>query len=138
MKLGTFMMPLNPPEKPRTACMDEELRDRRVELLFALGQEEVEGALVGPGLLVGPGGGEGVEDVHHRADAPQEGDLPAGQALERALNADARTSPNLPGRYYYDPAIFEAEAEAIFFKSWQFAGHRSQFQRASIAVRARS
>ena len=32
----------------------------------------------------------------------------------------------LAARYYVDPEIFEAEKEAIFYRSWQFAAHRSQ------------
>ena len=30
--------------------------------------------------------------------------------------------PTLPGRYYTDPAIFEAEKRNIFERQWQFVG----------------
>ncbi|HRX36568.1 MAG TPA: aromatic ring-hydroxylating dioxygenase subunit alpha, partial [Aestuariivirga sp.] len=32
----------------------------------------------------------------------------------------------LPARFYTDPAIYEAEKEAIFYRSWWCAGHKSQ------------
>ena len=32
----------------------------------------------------------------------------------------------LEARYYTDPAIFAREAERVFFRTWQFAGHVSQ------------
>jgi choline monooxygenase len=33
------------------------------------------------------------------------------------------TAYTLPSRYFYDPAIFEAEKQAIFYRSWHLAGH---------------
>ena len=36
----------------------------------------------------------------------------------------------LPSRYYLDAAIYEREKEAIFYRSWQYVGHRSQFRQA--------
>ena len=44
---------------------------------------------------------------------------------EQPLHPEAARSP-LAARYYVDPDIFEAETEAIFYRSWQFAAHRSQ------------
>lgn len=35
-------------------------------------------------------------------------------------------SYTLPGHFYYEPAIFAHEAEAIFYRTWQYAGHVSQ------------
>ena len=35
----------------------------------------------------------------------------------------ADRSYTLPGRYYYDPDIFEREKHAIFYRSWLYAGH---------------
>ncbi len=32
----------------------------------------------------------------------------------------------LPARYYYDKTIYEAEKSAIFYRSWWYAGHKSQ------------
>jgi carnitine monooxygenase subunit len=46
--------------------------------------------------------------------------------FDRPLSEDAERSWTLPARYYFDPAIFEAEREKIFFKSWQYVGHKSQ------------
>ena len=40
-------------------------------------------------------------------------DVPEGQTLERDLGADAGTSPNLPGRYYYAADISEAQARNL-------------------------
>lgn len=31
----------------------------------------------------------------------------------------------IPGRYYFDPGIYEREKAAIFYRSWQYAGHLS-------------
>ncbi len=36
----------------------------------------------------------------------------------------AEVSATLPSRYYFDPAIYRREQDAIFFKSWQLAGYR--------------
>ena len=36
------------------------------------------------------------------------------------------TSPQtLPGRLYFDPAIYETEKERIFYRTWQYVGHTS-------------
>ncbi len=35
-------------------------------------------------------------------------------------------SHTLPAAYYTDPAIFELEKEAVFYRSWQLVGHVSQ------------
>jgi phenylpropionate dioxygenase-like ring-hydroxylating dioxygenase large terminal subunit len=50
------------------------------------------------------------------------------------LSAEARgkidshpaRSYTLPGQFYYEPAIFAHEREAIFYRTWQLAGHVSQ------------
>lgn len=42
---------------------------------------------------------------------------------EKELHADPARSYTLPARYYTDPTIFEQEREAVFFRSWQYAGH---------------
>jgi carnitine monooxygenase subunit len=47
-------------------------------------------------------------------------------AFDKPLSEDAERSWTLPARYYVDPAIYEAEREKIFFKSWQYVGHKSQ------------
>ena len=36
---------------------------------------------------------------------------------------DARRSYTLPAPHYYDRNIYEREKEAIFYRTWQFAGH---------------
>lgn len=38
------------------------------------------------------------------------------------FSADPEHSATLPAHYYFDPAIFAQEREAIFFTSWQFVG----------------
>ena len=45
---------------------------------------------------------------------------------EQPLHPEADRSPTLAARHYVDPEIFEAEKEAIFYRSWQFAAHRSR------------
>lgn len=42
---------------------------------------------------------------------------------ERRLNADPARSYTLSARYYTSPEIFEREREAVFFRSWIYAGH---------------
>lgn len=42
------------------------------------------------------------------------------------FNPDPEKSYTVPARYYTDPAIYEREKEAIFFKSWNYACHVSQ------------
>ncbi len=44
-------------------------------------------------------------------------------AFERRLDADPGKSYTLPARHYTSPDIFRQEAEAIFFRSWQYVGH---------------
>jgi choline monooxygenase len=38
---------------------------------------------------------------------------------------DPARSYTLPGRFYHDPGIFADETAAIFYRSWQYAGHVS-------------
>ena len=45
---------------------------------------------------------------------------------EQPHHPEADRSPTLAARHYIDPGIFEAEKEAIFYRSWQLAAHRSQ------------
>jgi carnitine monooxygenase subunit len=46
----------------------------------------------------------------------------------RPYRADAERSYVLPPNYYTDPAIWEREKQAIFYKAWNFAGHVSQLR----------
>jgi carnitine monooxygenase subunit len=45
------------------------------------------------------------------------------RAREKRLHADPARSYTLPARYYTSPETYKREAEAIFFRSWQYAGH---------------
>ena len=36
---------------------------------------------------------------------------------------DADRSATLPAYYFFDPEIYEREKEAVFYKTWQFAGY---------------
>lgn len=47
-------------------------------------------------------------------------------AMPRDLAADPARSAALPGHLYSDPAVFAAERERLFFKSWQCIGHASE------------
>lgn len=48
--------------------------------------------------------------------------------LNLPITDRAETSYTLPSRYYVDPAIYELEKEAIFYRSWQFVSHSSAFK----------
>ena len=43
--------------------------------------------------------------------------------LMKSFNLNPELSHTLPASWYYDPAIFEREKEAIFFKTWHYVGH---------------
>ena len=47
-------------------------------------------------------------------------------AAIRRLSADPARSAALPGALYSDPAVFAAERQKLFFKSWQCVGHASE------------
>lgn len=51
---------------------------------------------------------------------------PAVDLADRPFAQDAGESYTLPARYYTSPAVFEAEKEAIFYRSWIYVGHQSQ------------
>ncbi len=44
------------------------------------------------------------------------------------FSVDPAKSFTLPARFYTDDSVYELEKEAIFFKSWWYAGHVSQVQ----------
>lgn len=48
----------------------------------------------------------------------------------RPFSEDAERSWTLPSRYYTDPAIWEAEKEKIFYRSWIYVCHESQVAQA--------
>ncbi|MEO0772154.1 MAG: aromatic ring-hydroxylating dioxygenase subunit alpha [Pseudomonadota bacterium] len=64
-------------------------------------------------------------------------------------NRDLEGAYTLPSRYFYDPAIFEAEKHAIFYRAWHVAGHLGEvaepgkfikvdiFEQSVIVVRGR-
>ena len=41
----------------------------------------------------------------------------------REFSADPARSYTLPAHLYYDPAIFDAERQAIFYRTWQYVAH---------------
>ncbi len=47
-------------------------------------------------------------------------------ATEKPVGADPAESFTLPARFYFDPEIYELEKRAIFYRSWWYAGHKSQ------------
>ena len=49
----------------------------------------------------------------------------SADALEK-IDRNPGRSYTLPGRFYYEPAIFAHEMAAIFSRTWQLAGHVSQ------------
>jgi choline monooxygenase len=42
------------------------------------------------------------------------------------FRADSKQSFTMPARFYTDAGIYEAEKEAIFYRTWHYAGHVSQ------------
>ncbi|MEM7522483.1 MAG: aromatic ring-hydroxylating dioxygenase subunit alpha, partial [Pseudomonadota bacterium] len=44
------------------------------------------------------------------------------------LTDKADESFTLPSSWYVDPAMFEREKEAIFYRTWQYVAHRSMFK----------
>ncbi|MEQ8653200.1 MAG: aromatic ring-hydroxylating dioxygenase subunit alpha [Kiloniellales bacterium] len=48
------------------------------------------------------------------------------RAGDRPFCDDAARSFTLPARFYHDASVFELEKEAIFYRSWWYAGHVSQ------------
>ena len=48
-------------------------------------------------------------------------------AMELPITDEPRTSFTLSSEYYTDPAIYEREKEAIFYRTWQYVAHRSAF-----------
>ena len=65
-----------------------------------------------------------------RADGP-----PRGRTGGPAMNTAQRAS-GLHGRYYSDPAVFEAEMEQIFARSWVMVGHVSQVDEPGTVITA--
>lgn len=67
--------------------------------------------------------------------------MPEGDAARRAplnrFHRDPEKSYTLPASYYIDPAIYEREKAAIFYRSWAFAGHVSQLREAGDYVTCR-
>jgi phenylpropionate dioxygenase-like ring-hydroxylating dioxygenase large terminal subunit len=53
------------------------------------------------------------------------------------FNSDPTRSYTMPAAYYTDPAIYEREKEAIFFKAWNYAAHVSQLKDAGDYVTLR-
>jgi choline monooxygenase len=55
-------------------------------------------------------------------DSAQPAPMPASlQHFDR----DPLRSRSMPGRYYYDPGIWEREKQAIFHRTWQYVAHRA-------------
>ncbi len=47
--------------------------------------------------------------------------------MELPLSADPQRSFTLSSGYYTDPAVYEREKGAIFYRSWQYVAHRASF-----------
>jgi choline monooxygenase len=48
--------------------------------------------------------------------------------LPQGFDRDPMRSRALPGRYYFDPAIYELEKRKVFYGSWQYVGHVSMLR----------
>ena len=51
------------------------------------------------------------------------------QTGDAPFHSDAAKSYTLPARFYTDDTVYGLEKEAIFYKSWWYAGHVSQVQK---------
>lgn len=49
--------------------------------------------------------------------------------LDLPITDDPKASFTLPASWYTDPAIFEREKEAIFYRTWQYVGHKGFFEK---------
>jgi choline monooxygenase len=58
-------------------------------------------------------------------------------ARERKLDRDPARSYTLPARYYTSPDIYKREAEAVFFRTWQYAGHVEELREAGGYITVR-
>jgi len=47
--------------------------------------------------------------------------------LDLPLTDDPQASFTLPSSWYTDPAVYEAEKEAIFYRTWQYVAHKGFF-----------
>jgi choline monooxygenase len=54
---------------------------------------------------------------------------------DRPFTRERRKSYTVPSRYYMDPAIYEAEKEAVFYRNWWLVGHVSRFAQTGSYVR---
>ena len=53
-------------------------------------------------------------------------DLAQRRAVVDRFDPDPERSFTLPADYYFDPAIFEREKDAIFYRNWLYMGHAEQ------------
>ncbi|MEM1130971.1 MAG: aromatic ring-hydroxylating dioxygenase subunit alpha [Pseudomonadota bacterium] len=58
-------------------------------------------------------------DAKHTAPMPD---------LDLPITEDPQTSFTLPSSWYVDPAIYEREKDAIFYRTWQYVGHKGFFK----------
>src|SRR5215468_3345635 len=67
--------------------------------------------------------------------------MPEGQIDRRPpgnrFHPNPERSYTLPASYYFDPAIYAREREAIFYRSWSFVGHIAQLREAGNYITCR-
>ena len=54
----------------------------------------------------------------------------------KPLNDVPEESFTLPNWMYTDPAVYELEKERIFYRTWQYVGHKTLFQKPGDYVTA--
>ncbi|MSP51880.1 MAG: aromatic ring-hydroxylating dioxygenase subunit alpha [Alphaproteobacteria bacterium] len=59
-----------------------------------------------------------------------------GAYPKSGFHPNAELSATLPARYYFDPAIYEGEKDAIFYKTWQFVGYAWDVKEAGSFIAA--
>lgn len=58
-------------------------------------------------------------------------------AMDQPITDEPMTSFTLSSEYYTNPAVYEREKEAIFYRTWQYVAHRSAFREAGDYVTLR-
>lgn len=60
---------------------------------------------------------------------PESSPAPTPPAIDPSLLTDCRPGWSLPGRFYRDAAVYEADLDRIWRKGWLFAGHSCEISR---------
>ncbi len=54
---------------------------------------------------------------------------------DQPFTRNRRKSFTVPSRYYLDPAVYDAEMEAVFYRNWWLVGHINRFSQTGSYLR---